>query len=218
MRTDAASATPSGRRCSGCHAWRSPLLRAVAAASALVDVRHREVRALLDGEVPEGLTIDPDLRWQLLTALVATAHAGLEEIEAESARDDTGTGRTAARRARASRPEAGVRAAAWDAAWNDDSLSNDHLDAEIAGFRAGARRDLIEGFDGEYFDRIADVWRTRSIELAQRLVVGMFPATPTLDAVDAWLEAHHDAPAALRRIVIEQRDHLARDLRVRAAQ
>ncbi len=36
--------------------------------------------------------------------------------------------------------------------------------------------------------------------------------------VDAWLAENTDAPGALRRLVIEQRDHLARDLRVRALQ
>ena len=191
--------------------------RAVATASAYDDARHAEVRGLLDGAAPAGLTVDPDLRWQLLTALVTTGHASTEEISAEARTDDTANGRTAARRATASRPVASVRAEAWDDAWNDLALSNDHLDASIAGFRAGARRDLVAGFDEEYFDRIADVWRTRSIELAQRLVVGLFPATDSLDLVDAWLDAHQDAPAALRRIVVEQRDHLARDLRVRAA-
>jgi aminopeptidase N len=49
-------------------------------------------------------------------------------------------------------------------------------------------------------------------------VVGLFPATESLDLVDAWLAQNEDAPAALTRIVVEQRDHLARDLRVRAAQ
>jgi aminopeptidase N len=191
--------------------------RAVATASAYDDARHAEVRGLLDGAAPAGLTVDPDLRWQLLTALVTTGYASTEEISAEARTDDTANGRTAARRATASRPVASVRAEAWDDAWNDLALSNDHLDASIAGFRAGARRDLVAGFDEEYFDRIADVWRTRSIELAQRLVVGLFPATDSLDLVDAWLDAHQDAPAALRRIVVEQRDHLARDLRVRAA-
>ena len=191
---------------------------ALATASALDDVRHVEVRAILDGQAPEGLTVDPDLRWQLLTALAATGHATSEDVGAELRRDDTGSGRTAARRALASRPEATVRAAAWDAAWNDLTLSNDHLDAEIGGFRAGGRRDLVASFDEEYFDRIADAWRTRSIELAQRLVVGLFPAADSLERVDAWLEANGEAPAALRRIVVEQRDHLARDLRVRAAQ
>ena len=192
--------------------------RALAAASTFDDVHAAEVRALLHGDVPAGLTIDPDLRWQLLTALVTTGHAGTDDVAAQLESDDTGSGRTAARRALASQPDSAVRAAAWDAAWNDDSLSNDHLDAEIAGFRAGGRRDLIAGFDAEYFERIGDAWGTRSIELAQRLVVGLFPASPTLDLVDAWLAGNSSAPAALRRIVIEQRDHLARALRVRAAQ
>ncbi|MBO0979476.1 aminopeptidase N [Microbacterium sp. SD291] len=191
--------------------------RALATASAFDDVRSAEIRSLLDGDVPEGLTVDPDLRWQLLTALVTTGHADAEDIASELERDDTATGHTAARRALASRPDAGVRSAAWDAAWSDLTLSNDHLDAEISGFRAGGRRDLIARFDEEYFARIADAWHERSIELAQRLVVGLFPATDALDLADAWLDAHESAPAALRRVVIEQRDHLARDLRVRAA-
>ncbi|WP_311257461.1 aminopeptidase N [Microbacterium sp. WCS2018Hpa-9] len=192
--------------------------RALASASAFDDVHAAEVRALLGGDAPAGLTIDPDLRWQLLTALVTTGHAGADDVAAQLESDDTGSGRTAARRALASQPDPAVRAAAWDAAWNDGSLSNDHLDAVIAGFRAGGRGDIIAGFDAEYFERIGDAWGARSIELAQRLVVGLFPASSTLDLVDAWLADNSAAPAALRRIVIEQRDHLARALRVRAAQ
>ncbi len=192
--------------------------RALAAASAFDDIHHAEVRALLDGDVPEGLVVDPDLRWQLLTALVTTGNADLADIAAEEERDDTGDGRTAARRARASVPDAAVRAAAWTAAWDDRSLTNDHLDAEIGGFRAGGRRDLIESFDEEYFDRIGAAWSERSIEIARRLVIGLFPARSSLDLVDAWLSASPETPAALRRLLIEQRDHLARDLRVRGAQ
>ncbi|MGK3947860.1 aminopeptidase N [Microbacterium sp. K2] len=192
--------------------------RALASASAFDDERAADIDALLHGDAPEGLTIDPDLRWQLLTSLVTTGHAGADDVAAQLESDDTGSGRTAARRALASQPDPTVRAAAWDAAWNDETLSNDHLDAVIAGFRAGGRRDLIAGFDAEYFERIGDAWGARSIELAQRLVVGLFPASPTLDLVDAWLAGNGAAPAALRRIVVEQRDHLARALRVRAAQ
>ena len=189
--------------------------RAFATASSFDDLHHERVRELLDGEVPDGLVVDPDLRWQLLTALVTTGHADQAEVEAELERDDTGDGRTAARRARASRPDQEVRRAAWEAAWTDRSLSNDHLDAEISGFRAGGRRDLIAGFDGEYFDRIAAAWADRSIEIARRLIIGLFPATESLELVDSWLAENADAPAALRRLIVEQRDHLQRDLRVR---
>jgi aminopeptidase N len=192
--------------------------RALASASAFDDIRSAEIRAMLDGRAPEGLVVDPDLRWQLLTALAATGHATVGDIEDEQRHDDTASGRTAARRARASRPDSEVRAAAWHSAWEDHTLSNDHLDAEIGGFRAGGRRDLTSGFDAEYFSRIAPAWQSRSIELAQRLVVGLFPAADSLQLVDAWLDANAGAPPALRRLVLEQRDHLARDLRVRAAQ
>lgn len=192
--------------------------RAFATASAFDDSRADDVRAILGGDAPQGLPIDADLRWLLLTALATTGHADAEQIAAERASDDTAAGRTAEIRALASRPDASTRAAAWEAAWNDLSLSNYHLDATIAGFRAGGRRDLIAGFDAQYFERIRGVWAERSIELAQRLVLGLFPATDSTDAVDAWLEQNADAPGALRRLVIESRDDLARDLRVRAAQ
>ncbi|WP_406249962.1 aminopeptidase N [Microbacterium sp. M] len=192
--------------------------RAFAAASAYDAGTADRVRAVLAGEGPEGLPVDPELRWAFLTALATVGALDATGIAAELANDDTADGRTASIRALAARPDAVVRDAAWTAAWTDTSLSNDHLDATIGGFRAGGRRDLIAGHDAEYFARIGPVWTQRSIELASRLVTGLFPQTETLELVDGWLAENADAPGALRRLVIEQRDHLARDLRVRAAQ
>ncbi len=194
--------------------------RAVGAAAAVCADRATELKALLTGQepAPAGLSLDPDLRWSWLVALSATGHAELADIDRELASDPTSSGQVAARAARAARPDADVRADAWAAAWTDESLTNEQLDATISGARAGGRRELIERFDDDYFARILPTWTSRSIEIARRLVVGLFPASPTLDGVDGWLEAHVDAPSALRRIVIEQRDGLARDLRVRAAQ
>lgn len=194
--------------------------RTVGVAAAADGGRARELRELLDGEreAPEGLVLDADLRWSWLFALSATGAATAADIDAELVRDDTAKGRTAHRAALAARPDAAIRRAAWTAAWTDESLSNDELDATIAGVRAGGRRDLIAAFDDDYFSRIEAVWRSRSIEIARRLVRGLFPAGDDLTASTRWLEAHADAPAALRRIVIEQRDQLARDLRVQRAQ
>ncbi|WP_426183437.1 aminopeptidase N [Microbacterium sp. TWP3-1-2b2] len=192
--------------------------RAFAAASALSSVSTARVQAILDGRGPEGLPVDPELRWSLVNALATTGAASDDAIRSELARDDTADGRVAALRAYASRPVAEVRAAAWERAWDDEALSNDQLDATIAGVRAGARRDLIAQFDGAYFERIGDAWASRSIELARRLVLGLFPLSDSTDPVDTWLAANPAAPAALRRLVIEQRDHLAREIRVRAAQ
>ena len=194
--------------------------RALGAAAARCDDRAGQIRDMLAGvrPVPAGLVLDPELRWAWLTALAATGHATEADADAERDRDPSSQGLTAHRTVLAARPDAAVRSAAWHAAWEDESLTNDHLDATIAGVRAGGRRDLIAAFDDDYFARIEPVWTRRSIEIARRLVVGLFPASDTLDAVDAWLPMHPDAPAALRRLVIESRDGLARDLRVRAAQ
>ncbi|MFF2485246.1 aminopeptidase N [Microbacterium sp. NPDC058062] len=194
--------------------------RALGGAAARSANLATEIRAMLAGTAaaPAGLALDPDLRWAWLVALAATGHASAEDADAELASDPSAQGHIAHRTVLAARPDAAVREAAWYAAWDDESLTNDHLAATIAGVRAGDRRDLIADFDDEYFARIRPTWAARSIEIARRLVVGLFPAAESLDQVDAWLTQNQDAPAALRRLVIEQRDGLARDLRVRAAQ
>ncbi|WP_394279928.1 aminopeptidase N [Microbacterium sp.] len=194
--------------------------RAVGAAAEYSDARADDLRALLTGAAtpPDGLPLDPDLRWSWWLALSATGHADAADLDAEYVRDATATGATARIAALAARPAADVRVAAWHAAWDDESLTNDHLSATIRGARAGGRDDLLGSVTDGYFDRILDVWSARSIEIAGRLVRGLFPDAETTDAADSWLAVHPDAPAALRRIVLEQRDHLARDLRVRAAQ
>ena len=192
--------------------------RALGQAASVHDTRSADIAAMLDGSAPtpDGLVLDADLRWIWVQALATTGVWRKERIREELTRDDTMSGRTAATAALASRPKPRVREEAWRQAWEDETLSNDHLGATIDGIRAGGRRDLVERFDDDYFARILPTWQTRSIETARRLVRGLFPATPTLDAVDAWLSANADAPASLRRIVIEQRDHLARELDVRA--
>jgi aminopeptidase N len=80
-----------------------------------------------------------------------------------------------------------------------------------------------------YFERLLDVWEGRSIEIASRIVRGLFPLDqdlaegmepaehPVLRRTDEWLAAHTDAPRALRRIIVEQRSHLLRALTAQAA-
>ena len=190
--------------------------RAVGAAAAMDAHRATDLRALLDGTAPapSGLALDADLRWTWWTALTATGYADKPDLDDELHRDDTATGRTAHLRAMTARPRAEVKAHAWATICADHTLTNDHLDATIGGFRAGARRDLTTPYDSDYFAVLRDTWSDRSIEIARRIVLGLFPPTDTLDQVDAWLAANTDAPGALRRLVVEQRDHLARDLRV----
>lgn len=186
-------------------------------------------RGILSGNVVvDGLAVDADLRWSLWQALAANGAATLPELDAELALDHTASGREGHALAAAARPDADVKTAAWNAAVNDTGLSNEILGATIAGFSL-APSGLLDGFTEPYFDCLEDIWQSRSIEIAGRIVRGLFPSAqdlqagmapadhPVLRRTDDWLGTHTSAPRALRRIVIEQRSHLFRALTAQAA-
>ncbi|MEV7604303.1 aminopeptidase N [Paenarthrobacter sp. NPDC089322] len=187
------------------------------------------LRGILDGStVIDGLAVDAELRWGLWQALAAHGQASLAELDAELASDRTASGREGHATAAAARPDAAVKAAAWDAAVNSSGLSNEILSATITGFTI-APASMLHPYIEPYFECLEHVWAERSIEIAGRIVRGLFPGTQDLDEgtepaghpvllrTDKWLHDHADAPRALRRIVIEQRSHLMRALTAQAA-
>ena len=136
----------------------------------------------------------------------------------EEQRDPTSTGARQAERARALIPSAEAKERAWQRAVHDDSLPNAMNEAAIAGFSHPAQRDLLGGYVERYFAEIRGVWERRTSELAQNVVVGLFPSwaveQSTVDAADAWL-ADDSTPAALRRLVTEGRAGIVRALAAR---
>jgi aminopeptidase N len=173
---------------------------------------------LLDVDVPAGLTVDTDLRWRLLHALVAHDAAGPAEIDEELERDPTSTGQRQAERARALIPTAEAKERAWRLAVHDDDIPNAVQEAIISGFNHPAQRDLLGGYVKRYFAEVAEVWSRRTSERAQQVVVGLFPSwavdKSTVEAADAWL-ADDSHPPALRRLVSEGRAGIVRALGAR---
>ncbi|MCD2186874.1 aminopeptidase N [Actinomycetospora soli] len=173
-----------------------------------------------DGTAPlEGLTVDTDLRWRLLHALVAHGTAGEAEIEAELARDNTATGLRMAERARALVPTPEAKARAWERAVHDDTLPNAINMAIIMGFSHPAQGALLTDYREKYFASVDEVWGRRSSEQAQPMVQGLFPSwaveQATVEAADRWLADEH--PSALRRLVTEGRAGIVRALAARQA-
>ncbi|MFJ6644393.1 aminopeptidase N [Streptomyces sp. NPDC091290] len=173
---------------------------------------------LLDGKASvEGLVVDQELRWAFLEPLAAHGVVGESELADELARDDTASGKRHQVRCLAARPSEAVKAQAWAQVVESDALSNALVEATIGGFAQASQRDLLAPYSEKYFAAIARVWRERSIQIGMDVVRGLFPALQqsraTLDATDAWLTAHEDAAPALRRLVLESRDDLARALR-----
>ncbi|MFC8224405.1 aminopeptidase N [Streptomyces sp. NPDC057287] len=191
------------------------------AAVAVSDADFGLLGGLLDGSsVIDGLDIDQELRWALLSPLVSHGKADEAAVDAELARDDTASGKRHHVRCLASRPSAEVKAQAWALVVESDKLSNALVGATIAGFEQPSQRELLAPYTASYFEAIERVWAERSIQIGMDVVKGLFPGLQddpaTLTATDAWLSSHPDAAPALRRLVLEARDDLARALRGQA--
>ncbi|MFF1275752.1 aminopeptidase N [Streptomyces marokkonensis] len=177
--------------------------------------------ALLEGtETLPGLEVDQELRWAFLEPLAAHGVADEKRLDDELARDDTASGKRHHVRCLAARPSAAVKAQCWAQVVESDALSNALVEATISGFAQSSQRELLAPYTEKYFAAIERVWTERSIQIGMDVVRGLFPSVQdsraTLDATDAWLTAHEDAAPALRRLVLEARDDLARALRGQA--
>ncbi len=180
------------------------------------------VAGLLDGPVTlDGLAVDQDLRWELLASLVAGARLGQEEIDAELGRDNTASGQNAAALAEAAIPTAEAKAAVWEQIVVTGELSNALQGSAVTGFMRVHNRSLLEPYAEKYFDAVPGIVANRTHALAQQIVVGLYPALlttqATVDRTDRFLAELPAENAALRRMMLENRDGVARALRARAA-
>ncbi|HTQ20190.1 aminopeptidase N [Mycobacterium sp.] len=198
--------------------------------SSVLSPRHVEVlTALLDGDPAElglaGVEVDTDLRWRIVTAL-ATAGAidadGPESptIDAEVQRDPTAAGKRHGAQAAAARPQFDVKDEAFTTVVEDDTLANAAGRAIIAGIVAPGQAELLKPFTARYFQAIAGVWARRSSEVAQSVVIGLYPNWDISDAgvaaADEFLAAPaSEVPPALRRLVLEGQAAVKRSLRAR---
>ncbi|PKV85756.1 aminopeptidase N [Streptomyces sp. TLI_146] len=188
------------------------------ASTATTDADFQLLEGLLEGTAKiDGLDVDQELRWVFLEPLAAHGRADESVIGAELARDDTASGKRHQVRCLAARPSAAVKAQAWAQVVESDSLSNALVEATISGFGQPSQRELIAPYAPKYFEVIERLWAERSIQIGMDVVRGLFPSLrdnrSTLDSTDEWLAAHQDAAPALRRLVLEARDDLARTLR-----
>ncbi|MFJ1597913.1 aminopeptidase N [Streptomyces sp. NPDC088261] len=179
------------------------------------------LQGLLDGtETVEGLAVDTELRWAFVQRLAAVGLHDTEEIAAEYERDKTSAGEQHATAARAARPTAEAKAEAWESVVESDKLPNSLQEAVIGGFVQTDQRELLAPYTEKYFAAVAEVWESRSHEMAQQVAVGLYPSLQvsreTLDATDAWL-ASAGPNAALRRLISESRAGVERALRAQEA-
>ena len=169
----------------------------------------------------EGLTIDVDLRWGLLSRLVTTGTYEPKRIDEELARDNTAFGAQSAAFARAAAPTAEAKAAAWALLTGTDDIPNSIFEYTAMGFRQVEQAHLLEQYVPAYFVDLPSVWETREHHMAEDFSVWAFPAAfveePTIELASQFLDMHPDGHVAMLRYVREGRANLYRAARARQA-
>ncbi|BFM23308.1 aminopeptidase N [Microbacterium sp. che218] len=198
----------------------SQLQFVTAFASAASTPAHAEtVKALRDGSTSlDGLEIDTDLSWQLLVSLASAGVVTAADIDEARAADNTAKGGEFAAMAKASLPSHEAKQEAWSSLIDSADAPNTIVRSTAAGFTNPTTVGVLADFVEPYFAMLLPIWESRSYQIAQYLIVGLYPAAlankALRDATRQWLSQNADAAPALRRLVGENLAGVERALAV----
>lgn len=186
------------------------------AESAATPEQSKEIIEILNGSI-HGLTIDAELRWHLVICAVKRGLLGASDIDAELAKDNTAHGKQYGALAHAAIPTAQAKEKAFTSV-TTENLSNTIHAYTCRGFNVALHSELLTPFIDRYFAILIELWNTKGYEIAETTATMLFPgfivSDETLAKAQNWLDVTgKDAPNALRRVITEGRDALARSLR-----
>ena len=190
------------------------------AAAAHSDEALWTLEGLLDESVSfDGLAIDTDLRWHLLTQLAKNGRADADRIAQELERDNTISGQERAAAARASRPDAQAKAEAWEVAMVRDDVPNETQRSVVLAFQQHGQDAELAPYVEKYLAAADTMWEEKGTQRASTALEYIFPrplaSQELLDRIDAWMESSSANPAA-KRYVNEGRADVARALAAQA--
>jgi aminopeptidase N len=177
---------------------------------------------LVDGSwTLDGFEPDQELRWQLAIKATAFGRSDADlRIDTESRRDPSDRGQRALIRAEVSRPDASVKAIAWERIHGSGYGSDYRTRAALAGFQWVHQRSVLAPFRRPFYDQVADVYATRdhayAAAYARALVPDRWAEPAELARIRDFATALPEGQSLLRRQLDEIADDLARDIRVRA--
>ncbi|RYB96079.1 aminopeptidase N [Nocardioides glacieisoli] len=182
--------------------------------AALDDLLH-----LLDGSFTvEGLAIDEDMRWTLITALAKSGRFGDAEIDAELEVDKTISGQELAAAARAAQPTPEAKEAAWAAIVDPSTPNETAREVAFSIFRFG-QEDVLEPYLEKFLTAAETLVDVLGFHKASTILEYAFPkplgSAATLARLDEWLAAN-SAPKQAQRYLGEARADIARALEAQA--
>jgi aminopeptidase N len=179
-----------------------------------------DLSGLLDGGLAiDGLAVDTDLRWVLVTHLARAGAIGAKRIAEELQRDNTISGQENAAAALAARPNAEAKAEAWELAMVQENVPNETHRSVVRSFMRSGQEDVLAPYIEKYLEAADTLWEHLGTHKASTALEFMFPkplaSQGLLDRVDEWLDTSEANPGA-KRYVREGRDDVARALRAQA--
>ena len=166
----------------------------------------------------DGVVLDTDLRWHLLTALARAGAADEADIAAELERDDTDLGQRQAATARAARRTLEAKEAAWSRLLEDTDAVAHRVPPRLGRVQPARPGRAARARSPRATSRsLDDVWRGTLARLGPGVLPGHVPAVGRRHrparARSTTRCRRDDLPRPLRRVLLEQRDTLVRTSR-----
>ena len=182
------------------------------------DKQLTTVADLLSGKSQmDGLEIDTDLRWELLTALSVGGKATKERIDVELEADNTANGQKAHAAAIAAMPEKKSKQEIFDKLVDTDQMSNALVNSASLAFGRVMDTAVLEPFVDQYFSKVLSIWENKTYHMAEYLLVNLYPLAIVNEALANQTEqflknAELAYKPALKRIIVENLANVQRAL------
>jgi aminopeptidase N len=178
--------------------------------------------ALVSGQnALTGLTVNGDLRWEILLGLAVGTRADPDRIAAELEQDNTANGKkfAAAALAAISTPEAKLQA--WIELTERTEYSNTLISSASASFGRVSDTKLLEIYADKYMSMAQRIWEERSYQIASYLLTNLYPialankslADKTQKLIDS---SFAQSKPAFRRTLVENLAGLERGIKAQA--
>ena len=176
------------------------------------------LRAWRAGErLPDGLVIDAELRWALVTRLAALGALSASDLDAELARDASTAGMVHAARARAMWPDPEAKQAAWQLLTEPCQRPAYELYASAEGFFEPGQSELTASYLPRYFAELPATAAFRHGWALGAVILKSFPVTAASPRVLALAEdtvaGDRAMEPAVRRALVDGTDTLRRAVR-----
>jgi aminopeptidase N len=169
----------------------------------------------LDGDPPEGVTLDLDLRWRVLVQLAALGAVSRDDLDDHLAAEPTARSRVDHARATAALPDPETKEWAWRRFLAEEDVPNYELQATGQGMWQAGQEELTAPYVDRYFADLPGTASRRSGWVLADAAEWFFPLTAlssrTVDQALA-LAGNDDLDLSLRRRAAVTADEMRRRL------